>query len=352
MKICEHEGKALFEKYGIAVPAFELIHPETQKTALSFPLMLKSQVPASDRKAKGGIVLVESAEEFVAVKQKLFALPIDGYLPALLLAEEVIVPETEMYVSFSYSTSYRSPVLALNARGGTGVHNAKIIPIDILAGLSHSALTQAFGEPITDDVFLLVNKLWKLFCEEGVLMAEINPLFVFADGSVVAGDAKVIYDDALKETNERPFIELGGDIAVIASGGGASMLNIDILMRSGGKPANYVEYSGNPKRQVVEELTMRVLGQPNLKGVWVVGGTANFTDIFETMSGFVDGLRKVTPKPTYPIVIRRDGPRQEEARAMLMEVVANEGYNMHVFGSEISMAESAVRLMKLMKEQI
>jgi hypothetical protein len=49
-------------------------------------------------------------------------------------------------------------------------------------------------------------------------------------------------------------------------------------------------------------------------------------------------------------VIRRDGPRQEEARAMLMEVVANEGYNMHVFGPEISMAESANTLIALMKQ--
>jgi succinyl-CoA synthetase beta subunit len=49
-------------------------------------------------------------------------------------------------------------------------------------------------------------------------------------------------------------------------------------------------------------------------------------------------------------VIRRDGPRQEEARAMLMEVVKNEGYNMHVFGSEISMAESAKKLIALMKQ--
>jgi succinyl-CoA synthetase beta subunit len=97
---------------------------------------------------------------------------------------------------------------------------------------------------------------------------------------------------------------------------------------------------------------MQVLAQPNLLGAWVIGGTANFTDIYETMSGFVAGLRRITPKPTYPIVIRRDGPRQEEARAMLMEVVKNEGYNMHVFGSEISMAESAVRLMNLMEKKV
>jgi succinyl-CoA synthetase beta subunit len=230
-----------------------------------------------------------------------------------------------------------------------------VTPLNILDDLSDTLCSEALMEAKimeTAEIALLLRVLWKLFREEGVLVLEVNPLFLLADGRLIAGDAKVVTDDALSGSFERPFITLGGDIAVIASGGGASMLNIDILMRSGGKPANYVEYSGNPPAALVEELTMQVLLQPDLRGAWVIGGTANFTDIYETMSGFVAGLRKITPKPTYPIVIRRDGPRQEEARAMLMEVVKNEGYNMHVFGSEISMAESAVRLMNLMEKKV
>jgi len=171
---------------------------------------------------------------------------------------------------------------------------------------------------------------------------------VLPDGGVIAGDAKVVRDDALAEGAARPFVSLGGDIAIIASGGGASMLNIDILMSVGGKPANYVEYSGNPPASVVEELTLKVLGQPGLRGVWVVGATANFTDIYETMSGFVAGLRRVVPKPSYPIVIRRDGPRQTEAKAMLEQVAKEEGYDMHVYGPELSMSESAAELLKFM----
>lgn len=112
-------------------------------------------------------------------------------------------------------------------------------------------------------------------------------------------------------------------------------------MHHGGNPANYVEYSGNPPASVVEELTIKVLSRPGLKGCWVVGGTANFTDIYETMLGFVQGLRKIQPKPSYPIVIRRDGPRQKEAFAMLKEVAEKEGYDFHLFGPETPMSESA-----------
>ena len=124
------------------------------------------------------------------------------------------------------------------------------------------------------------------------------------------------------------------------------MVNIDALLHCGGKPANYTEYSGNPPASVVRDLTLRVLSQKNLKGCWVVGGTANFTDIFETLSGFIEGLRALTEKPRYPIVIRRDGPRREEAFTMLKDIAKKEGYDFHLFGRETSMAESARIMVK------
>ena len=179
------------------------------------------------------------------------------------------------------------------------------------------------------------------------MIAEINPLFRTPSGEFIAGDAKVILDDEKINPGERRFIELDGDIAILASGGGASLLNIDALLRYGGKPANYTEYSGNPPADLVKALTQRVLGRPGLKGAWVIGGTANFTDIYETMRGFLEGLRQVKPKPMYPIVIRRDGPNQKKAFAMLRESAKKEGYDFHLFDSKTSMAESAKVIVRL-----
>lgn len=354
MKLLEHEGKELFRKYGIKTPAHELVGRRTVNVSVPYPLMLKSQVLASDRKAKGGLALIHHARDFTKAKEALLSHAIDGHTPEFLLVEELVMPAEELYVSFSYSTTHRAPVLALNKTGGTGVHDALITPVDVRVGcdgeVGRAALLAAHID-VTDLLVKTISNLWRLFSEEKLLLAEINPLFVLADGRVIAGDAKVIRDDATLEQTERPFISLGGDIAVIASGGGASMLNIDTLMRAGGKPANYVEYSGNPPASVVEVLTIQVLSQPGLRGAWVIGGTANFTDIYETMSGFVSGLRKVSPKPSYPIVIRRDGPRQAEAKAMLEQVAKEEEYDMHVFGPELSMSASARKLLELIKKQ-
>lgn len=353
MKLTESEGKELFRAYGIETPEFELIQPAGGQAGLSYPFMLKSQVLAGDRKAKGGIAVIRNQEEFDAERDNLFDRAIDGFLPEYLLAEAFIAAEQEIYVSFSYASDSRGPMLSLNSKGGSGIESATLVPIDVLAGFDREdaehALSSAQIAPAPSVVSTVCN-LWNLFQSEKLFLAEINPLFVLADGRAVAGDAKVGRDDALLPSTEKVIVPLGGDIAVIASGGGASMLNIDILMRAGGKPANYVEYSGNPPASVVEELTMRVLAQPGLTGAWVVGGTANFTDIYETLSGFAAGLLRVSPKPAYPIVVRRDGPRQKEAKEMLEAFAKEHGFNLSVFGPELSMAESADFLLEQMKQ--
>ncbi|MFZ3043639.1 MAG: ATP citrate lyase citrate-binding domain-containing protein [Minisyncoccia bacterium] len=351
MKLTEYEGRKLFRTYGVVSSREERIEKGQHDCSLSFPIVLKSQVPAGDRKAKGGIRIIASEAELASAIEELFAHPIDGQLPEYLLATEYVTTDTEAYMSFSYSGDSRSPVLALNHAGGTGVHEASITPIDLLEGCDESIVRAALvraGMPESSELVQTILNLWRLFETEKVMLAEINPLFILADGSVLAGDAKIVCDDALFPAEEKAIVPLGGDIAILASGGGASMLNMDMLMRAGGRPANYVEYSGNPPASVVEELTVRVLGQPGLRGVWVVGGTANFTDIYETMSGFVAGLRRIQPKPTYPIVIRRDGPRRQEAQEMLARVAKEEGFDLQVFGPETSMAQSADFLLQRM----
>lgn len=342
----------MFRAAGIRTPAHAVLKSAMGPLPLPFPFVLKSQVLAGDRKKKGGIVVVDSDEAYRAAAQTLFALPIDGQLPAYLLAEEFIDAAQELYVSFSYTGEVRGPVLSLSRSGGTGIRAAVTVPVDILEGVSDAflqgALVQAQIEPALP-LIETIAALWNLFAREKLFLAEINPLFILKDGTAVAGDAKVVRDDALLPPEEKTIVPLGGDVAVIASGGGASMLNIDILMRAGGSPANYVEYSGNPPAALVEELTMRVLAQPGLRGAWVVGGTANFTDIYETLSGFAAGLLRVSPKPLYPIVVRRDGPRRQEAKEMLEKFAKENGFNLFMFGPEVSMAESAEFLLEKMK---
>ena len=342
MKLLEHQGKELFQKYGIAVPTSMLVENPAAEISLQFPVVLKSQVLSGDRKKKGGIKIVERKEDCSDKLAELFAKEIDGELPQKILVEEKVNFAKEWYVSLSYDTDPRMPVLAVSEKGGAGIEAAEISPLEFM-GDSWQLPSKNFPLQVQH----VLNALLELFQKEQALLAEINPLFELIDGSFIAGDAKIILDDNVVNPADRPYLDLSGDIAILASGGGASLLNLDILMHYGGNPANYVEYSGNPPASVVEELTVKVLSRPGLKGCWVVGGTANFTDIYETLLGFVQGLRKISPKPTYPIVIRRDGPRQKEAFAMLKEVAEKEGYDFHLYGPETAMSESARIMVQL-----
>lgn len=351
MKLLEYQGKELFQKYGIPVPRGVLITAGPSEMPLEIPFVVKAQVPSGERGKKGGVLFVEQADDFEKTKEELLKKEVDGFTPEQLLAEEKIQAKRELYLSLSYDTQTRMPVLGISAQGGVEVGEALLFPIDRLFGMEEFYLRDIFLQAgITQGASSLkkiIYALWELFIKEHALLAEINPLFETKEGVFVAGDAKIILDDNVVNPELRPFLDLKGDIAVLASGGGASLINLDALMHFGGKPANYVEYSGNPPASVVEELTVKVLSKEGLRGCWTVGGTANFTDIYETLLGFVQGLRRVTPKPTYPIVIRRDGPRQKEAFEMLREVAKKEGYDFHLYGPEISMSESARIMVEL-----
>ncbi len=351
MKLYEYQGKELFKKYGINVPKGELINlGETGD--ISGSAVLKAQVLSGDRKKGGGIIFVKEGEAASGVA-KLLGSKLNGEIINSVLVEEMVDIQAEYYASISYDTSVRGPVLALNTVGGTGISAAKTYPLDITQSVIPEAelvkylLDAGFAETDIKELVGIIQNLWKLFVTEYALLAEINPIFKTKDGKFIAGDSKVIIDDEKVNPNERRFISMGGDIAILASGGGASMLNMDSLLKYGGKPANYAEYSGNPKADIVKTLTKKVLEQQGINALWVIGGTANFTDIYETMSGFIDGLQSLSEKPQYPILIRRDGPRQKEAEEMLRNFAKEKGYDMHIYGRELPMEESARMIVEL-----
>lgn len=347
MKLPEFEGKSLFRRYGIPTPQGVVLEGKySHVSGFNPPYAVKAQTLSGMRRQERGIVFVAANSRLRYAVEAMRSRKIGGEAVKKVLVEEKINPIAEYYVSLSYDADTRSPALALSTRGGSGIKKAKVFKIDIMLGapsffLRSALLDSGFPKEDLGGVSSIVQNLWELFIKEYALLAEINPLFKTKEGKFIAGDAKIILDDEKVKAGDRRLISMEGDIAVMASGGGASMLNIDALLYHGGRPANYAEYSGNPPAQVVKELTRNVLNRKKLKGCWVVGGVANFTDIFETMRGFVEGLREVRPKPIYPIVIRRDGPRQKEAFEMLKEVAQKEKYNFHLFGSETPMEESA-----------
>jgi len=368
MILYEYEGKEILKNAGINVPASQVITTTGQKVVIKPPLVLKAQVLSGKRAVAGGIIYVKNKKDLIKQISRLFRMKINGEVVEKILIEEKVEFSKQYYLSISYDTGYRSPIVTFSKVGGTGIEERKpkVTPVDILN---------------PEETKILLPSLAQLFLDSDMLLLEINPLVTDRKGNLVALDAKIKLDDAafarhpewsfaqrsvaghISTKNEieakkidegdyrgtagSTYFDLPGDIAILASGGGASLAAMDALLSFGGYPANYTEYSGNPPKEKVERLTKIVLSKKGLRGLWVGGAIANFTNIYETLSGFLQALRKIKPKPRFPIVIRRGGPKDKEAFEMLQGV---KDFDLHLFGEQISMTESAKIMADLAKK--
>lgn len=385
MRLFEHEGKALWRRYHIPTPEGIVLSSADISTALPGGwrgYVAKAQTYSGHRADHGLIRSSDAAAQAhldaAALLREATAYPeMTG-----VLVEERLPFSRAIYLSIAYSTSTRGPVLLLADAGGTGIEHrteaVTITPLDPHIGVTTAQIRRwaypvGLTTPQINDLAAIGRSLWQCFTEQDCIVAEINPL-VWDGSRWVALDAKVELDDdaafrhpgrasARQQLRRLPtaaelaawqidvddhrgvagssYIDLDGDIGILASGGGASLACLDALIARGGKPANYTEYSGNPPRDKVRRLTEIVLAKPGLNGCWVVGATANFTDILETLSGFLDGVRNLPVKPTYPFIIRRAGPHDVEAFALLRQAAEKEGYDFRLYGAETPMITTA-----------
>ena len=393
MKLYEFEGHAILKKGGIESPFFitcaDFSEIAQARKRLKFPIVAKVQV-LSGKRAKGGAIKVCTTE----AQLNSFALQFldkdfhGEHVRFITLAEKIEI-DHEYYISITYDTDKKIPFLLFCEEGGVDIEEVKaknpekILRADInpLLGPNRKILEKIFPKESYFSDFAL--RLWDVFWKYDLLLCEVNPL-AQSGKKLIAVDAKVILDDsglarhknieffpkgavsvvpterelAAKKIDAEDyrgsagstFIEFDGDIAVLASGGGASLLVKDALLAFGATAANYTEYYGNPTREKVEKLTEIILGREGLSGCLVAGAYANFTDIYETLGGFADGLLKIKPKPAYPIVIRRGGPRQEEAYKMLEKFAQKEGFDFHLFGPDTPISVACKKMAELSKK--
>jgi succinyl-CoA synthetase beta subunit len=399
VKLFEYEGKQLWREFGIPIPEpqIPLHRRDFESTVPRLPRLreyvIKAQTIGGKRASAGLIAQVNDATTALIKADEFFR---GNGLDTVLVEPAVEYSGPEYYLAIAYDTRHRAPVFVFHNHGGSGVESRAGAPegkrlwnVPFTASEAQiraqctSELTPYVPPGTIDGLADVGWKLWKCFVDRDCILAEINPLVLTKDGMWCALDAKVELDADAAFRHQYPYVErhnlgrlptaaeiqawqidrddhrgvagssyidLDGDIAILASGGGASLAAMDALVAHGGKPANYTEYSGNPPREKVRKLTEIVLAKPHLAGCWVVGATANFTDIFETLSGFLDGLGTVKPKPDYPFLIRRAGPHDAEAFAALRRAAKEDGYDFHLFGSETPMLSTAKLMVELARK--
>lgn len=362
MKVHEYQAKQILARYGVAVPRGEVIAEPEQARAVAERLggkvVVKAQVHAGGRGKAGGVKLAASPEEAVEVAGRILGMRLvskqtgpEGRLVQKVLVEEAVAIARELYLGVVLDRTVGLPVMMASAFGGMEIeevaaeHPEAILKehFDPQAGLQgFQARKLAFGLGLTGETFKqflrFVAALARAYAEADASLAEINPLLITGDGSVLALDAKMTFDDnalfrhpdivAMRDLDEEDpyeveaskfdlnYIKLDGSIGCMVNGAGLAMGTMDIIKHHGGAPANFLDVGGGASQQRVENAFRILLSDPAVKAVLIniFGGIVRCDMI---ASGVVAAARNLHVQ--VPIVVRLQGTNVDEGKRILAE---------------------------------
>ena len=111
------------------------------------------------------------------------------------------------------------------------------------------------------------------------------------------------------------YIELDGDVGVLANGAGLTMTTMDVVTHHGGRPANFLEIGGEAYTKAKPALEL-VLDNPQVRSL-VVNFCGAFARTDVMTGGVLDAWEALAP--SVPIFFSVHGTGSAEARAMLRE---------------------------------
>lgn len=373
MKFLEYQAKDIFRKVGIPVPngAVARTPEEARQIAeeMGGAVVVKSQVPIGGRGKAGGIAVVKDAATAETEARRILSMDIHGYPVEEVLIEEAADIKAEYYLGITIDRARQVPVLIVSSEGGMDIeevaekHPDKVarVWIDPSVGLrSFHVREAAFRAQVAPEVAKelagFIQKVHDVFVANDAILVEINPLAVLGDGRLVALDGKMETDAnahyrhpdhaGVDEQAEHEleikardldlaYVKLDGEVGIIGNGAGLVMTTLDMIQRSGGRPANFLDIGGGAKAEVVRNALSIVLADPDVKSILinVFGGITRGDEVAK-------GLLSVTSEMDVkvPIVIRLAGTRAEEGRALLADS------NLHTAETFQEAAQKAVEL--------
>ena len=347
MKLYEFEGIELFRRKGIPSPEYAITESTKDTIAeakeIGFPVILKAQVLTGGRYLAGGVQTVNSPEDVEKVANRIFHLTIGGMPVQKLMVARKVESVHEFYMGVTIDEYRGTPIVILSKEGGVSINRvvqerpeslvSKSVPINEALDVNE-AKKMCFqvglrGRDHTEGANLLCS-LFEVFRSYDALLAEINPLVRTKDGDYMALDSKVEIDDSslyrhtdlnlnhidhIANPLERKgreigvsYIELDGDIGIIASGAGLGMASMDIISQRL-RPANFLETGGAITAELLYKVMDLVLQKNGIRALFInVYGGIN--PIHEGAKGVVKYLKE--HRVTIPVVAKALGNNQEE----------------------------------------
>lgn len=346
MRLLEYQAKELFKEFGIRIPpshaSNDIEKGKKDAKELGFPFVIKIQVPVGGRGKAGGIQKCHNEDEFELKYPQVLGMTIKGEKARAILLEKMADIKKELYLSLFLNRSKRCYTIIASAEGGVEIESVKNQIIREV-GLGHvdEAVAKEVAKEMglegktADDLVEILQKLSKLTIEKEAELAEINPLAMLEDGSLMALDGKVITDDnsnfrheelqkyqEMSEIEKRAeksgfsLVELDGNIAVVGNGAGLVMSTLDMLSDSGGKPACFLDVGGGATTESVYEALTLISKMDKVKAILVnlYGGIVKTTTVATAfIKAYEDNLIDL------PVFARLKGAESEKSREMLKD---------------------------------
>ena len=365
MKIHEYQGKSVLAAHGVPVPRGKVAYSvdESVKAAkdLGFPVVVKAQIHAGGRGKAGGVKLARTADEVDQVAKAMLGSTLhthqtgpEGRVVRRLLIEQGMDLEgsREMYLAIVVDRATASPVFMASSQGGMDIEevaarNPKAIlkeVVDPAVGFqAFQARKLAFALELPSGTLPravpFMQSLYRAFEAVDASLLEVNPFLMTKDGSLVALDAKVNFDDnalyrhpelrELRDIDEEDPLEVeaskfglnyikleGGNVGCMVNGAGLAMATMDIIKLAGGEPANFLDVGGGASPEQVENAFRILSSDPSVKAIFinVFGGILRVDRLAE---GVIAAVKKLGL--TLPVVLRAEGTNVEQGKKMLAE---------------------------------
>ncbi len=362
MDLFEYQARDLFDKHGVPVLCGVVATTPTEARAaaeeLATPVVVvKAQVKTGGRGKAGGVKVAKSPEEAESYAKQILGMDIKGHtVHRVMIAEGADIAE-EYYFSLLLDRAERRYLAMCSKEGGVEIEQLAVERPEALARVAvdpNTGIDEAKAREIVEaagfdsetgaKVVPVLQKLWTVYQEEDATLVEVNPLVKTGAGEVLALDGKVTLDanadfrhedyaalvdkesedplEAKAEALDLNYVKLDGEVGIIGNGAGLVMSTLDVVAYAGEglgvKPANFLDIGGGASAEVMANGLDVILGDDQVKSVFVnvFGG---ITACDQVALGIVGALEKLGDTATKPIVVRLDGNKVDEGRAILKD---------------------------------
>ena len=393
MRFFEFEAREVVKRAGIPVTDFGFVDRGRRTrgrspSASAGPTVIKSQVLTGGRMKAGGVKFADTPDEAVAHAADILELEINGHMPRGVLVDPKADVDQEFYAGVVWDGIRKQPVMIFSPVGGIDIeqvaeeqpdkvgrqHFSNILPLSEFQAKQVIASTGVTGSDL-NKLVPIVTRLARLFVDNDMTLAEINPLGKLADGSFVALDAHMDMENEArgrhKAAARRPrrrrrgdprrparrpssssparrstprrhrgvagnVTEFDGNLGLVIGAGGGSLTLFDAVRKYGGKPANYCEIGGNPSVEKAKGLAKLVLSKPGVDKIAVMMSIVSNTRVDIVARGVIAACLELGMDPAEKIsIFRIPGAWEEEGFKIL------EKYGVRYADRTTSMHEAA-----------